>query len=381
MAVVILLICWIALYGTKHHPDYLFDKDNIINELNEYAKLFKITGKWIRINDPYTLKPLNIHVAISEGTTTSISSPIVFVHGNFSCSAKFFPIMQHLFDTSGSRCISIDLPGYGISDTPEWSKDMSNQLLCEYYTEIIRSIIEVVSEGDPVVLVAHSIGCYFSIGKALESSHLIKAFIFTAPAGLLPVNGDYAMYWAYLFKFSFPQVALIYLRHILYPLTSLLSASSQFWLCHLFNPHVSLDANPGRFIKIEAMRSYWMYPKLHEMLKINKPVILVYGEHDSIVPSHQGHVISNLTGGVIESHIIKNEGHFLTGDTFTKEITVIINKAAKGYGVNASLSPCVKHIHAITDVIHQTYCAKHSPSETRKEYELLYDRLAVFARV
>jgi hypothetical protein len=54
---------------------------------------------------------------------------------------------------------------------------------------------------------------------------------------------------------------------------------------------------------------YWSNPVLKEVLKLKVPITMLYGEHDTIVPSHHGHVIADLLGPNIKCIEMANTGH------------------------------------------------------------------------
>ena len=65
----------------------------------------------------------------------------------------------------------------------------------------------------------------------------------------------------------------------------------------------------ARFITWRVTGSWWNCPSLIELLSLNVPVSIVYGEKDNIMPAHAGHLVVQLSASSIKCHIILKAWH------------------------------------------------------------------------
>ena len=98
------------------------------------------------------------------------SDTIVLIHGAGVDSAmlswvEVIPLLSECY-----RVIALDLPGYGESDR------ISGEYTLEFYTEIVKGVIEEVS-GTPVVLAGLSLGGGICLNMALTHPEFIKALV------------------------------------------------------------------------------------------------------------------------------------------------------------------------------------------------------------
>lgn len=144
----------------------------------------------------------------------------VFIHGTASCSITFLDMMKAMAKNH-NECIAIDLPNFGISGSFEskWlsSPQITNYEVCERYADIIGYTLQSLGIIKRSVLVAHSLGGFFSIYVAHRFP--IKKLVMLNPAGILPTLGEYGYYWALFFKLGLPttlfQTPIVGLRRLL----------------------------------------------------------------------------------------------------------------------------------------------------------------------
>jgi hypothetical protein len=90
------------------------------------------------------------------------------------------------------------------------------------------------------------------------------------------------------------------------------SDTTEFWLSFFMNEH----GNTGykvlqRLITLHPFYSYWNTPAITTLLEVYKKTQthICFGEDDTIIPSHIGEFLDELTGGEIMIHNIKNASH------------------------------------------------------------------------
>lgn len=102
--------------------------------------------------------------------------PLLLLHGLASSHKVWKPLIK----LAGRRykIIAPDLLGFGSSPTPEWANyDVS------MHTKHVRALMRRfgVREGQPVTIVAHSMGCLIAAHMAHECPHLVKRLVLYEP--------------------------------------------------------------------------------------------------------------------------------------------------------------------------------------------------------
>lgn len=260
---------------------------------------------------------VKIHYVIKDAMACSDNTDIiVFIHGTASSSITFFDMMKAI--PKDIKCIAIDLPMFGISgniDTEHRYK--TNQELCQRYADIIGNTLHSLNIVENTILVAHSLGGFLSIYVA--DRFPIKKLILLNPAGILPTLGVYGYYWGMFFRAGLPTTMFhipLVSREILVYLGRWFGCGdggdiTEFWLSFFANP-----ANEGhqilqRLITLRPFYSYWNTPAITTLMDVYKkiPTSICFGEDDTIIPSHIGGFIDELTRGEIMIHIVKNANH------------------------------------------------------------------------
>jgi pimeloyl-ACP methyl ester carboxylesterase len=240
----------------------------------------------------------------------------VFVHGTASASIIFFEVMKCI--PANIKCIAIDLPNFGISGSINTDKHDSNESVIRCYADIIGNTLIKLNILKNTILVAHSLGGFISIYTAERFP--IKKLVLLNPAGILPTLGTYGYYWGMFFKaglptsmFHFPFIShqlLCYLSHIIFSNHSQ-NKIADFWLTFFMNERNTGHEILQRLITIRPFYSYWNTPAITTLLDVYKNVSthICFGEDDTIIPSHIGAFLSEVTDGEIMIHNIKNASH------------------------------------------------------------------------
>ncbi len=145
----------------------------------------------------------------------------------------------------------------------------------------------------PVTIIAHSYGAYTALRFAAAYPQQVAKLVLADCIGILPVQGEYAAYWAAYFASSPLQRILRIMGNkgvwllrqwttnpvVLYEYYMLLRPTDQPVMRRIYKNWWS-------------GRSYWKEPVLNALRSLSVPLCLVYGEHDSITPAHQGWALS-----------------------------------------------------------------------------------------
>jgi pimeloyl-ACP methyl ester carboxylesterase len=190
-----------------------------------------------------------MHARVAVGVARPATLPVVMIHGLGVSGSYFIPAAQGLateFDVYVP-----DLPGHGLSDTPEVQLDIPGlaQALIDWMdcTGIARAC-----------LVGHSMGCQVAVEAALRHPGRIDRLVLIAPVpdpaarSILQQFGRLAMGSIFERPSLFPQVIKDYLR-----------MGSRF---------------------IPEFHDMLAYPIEAKLPDVGAPVILIRGEHDAIAP-------------------------------------------------------------------------------------------------
>lgn len=95
--------------------------------------------------------------------------PVLFLHGFSLCTAHWAPLMAHL---PTFRCIAIDMPGHGGSD----SVDYDGVDLRRWYKEMLTAVLDRLGL-DSVHLVGHSQGAMLGLFLALDAPERVRSLV------------------------------------------------------------------------------------------------------------------------------------------------------------------------------------------------------------
>ncbi|XVE74433.1 hypothetical protein DITRI_Ditri12bG0017000 [Diplodiscus trichospermus] len=108
-------------------------------------------------------------------------SMIVFLHGFLGTNEEWIPIMHAI--SGSARCISVDLPGHGLTKMKNRADDEA-ALSIEIIADLLFKLIEHISPGK-VTLVGYSMGARIALYMALKFSDKIEgAVILSGSPGL-----------------------------------------------------------------------------------------------------------------------------------------------------------------------------------------------------
>ena len=258
---------------------------------------------------------VSVHCVIKDAADTDTSADVlVFIHGTASSSVVFFDVMKKL--PRNQKCVTIDLPNFGISDRIDLDKYPTNQELCQCYSDIIGHTLQKLGIVEHTVLVAHSLGGFLSVYVA--DRFPIKKLVLLNPAGILPTLGEYGYYWGVFFKaglpsslFHLPLVSRELLAYMWRSWATTTTTATEFWISLFANSDNDGHRVLQRLITIYPFYSYWNTPAFTTLMDVYKkvPTHICFGEDDTIIPYHIGDFLSRLTRGEIIIHKIHNANH------------------------------------------------------------------------
>jgi len=256
-------------------------------------------------DEKYSSKVYYLTNPLTEDCEPSTGDTYICIHGTGGTSLIFMNLIPHF--PRGSRFYFIDLPGYGKSHTTCESPNT------EYYMECIRRYMDILSIKQ-ARFISHSFGTFLTVLFASTYPNHVKSLTLISPVGLMPTLGYKISRWAVLFRFLRFPYFIKYIRWILWILYRMnLFHKYIAYLISCYGDRKTIMGNHlASFMIFEwkkyYIQGYWKVPILDKLLLLNVPISLVYGELDTLIPSHQGLVVRGLRAD-ITVHIVKNEGH------------------------------------------------------------------------
>jgi len=330
---------------------------------------------------------VSIHCVIKDPVAVPTPPPadnddiFVFIHGTASNSTIFFNVMKQIPDNI--KCVAIDLPNFGVSDCIDIDTPYTNEELCHHYADIIGNTLDKLGIMKNAILVAHSLGGFLSIYVA--DRYPIKKLVLLNPAGILPTLGVYGYYWGMFFKagipttlFHLPMISRDLMLYIGHHIGSNGSQpdTTEFWLSFFMNQRNNGHKILQRLITLHPFYSYWNTPAINTLLDVYKkvPTHICFGEDDTIIPSHIGGFLDELTGGEIMIHNIKNASHNPCNniECFMKYICAVRT------GVAPVPEPQNKSKRSIIHKKNQGLCrgySYHSIQDTNESFRAVYSTL------
>lgn len=231
----------------------------------------------LEYNFPFKIADLKSNTSIAYTDEGNGKEVLLFIHGLASYIPswkKNTPVLSKEF-----RCIAIDLPGYGKSQQGANSGSM------DYFAEVVHEFILHLNL-ERVHLIGHSMGGEVALTIALNYPEAVKSIVLLAPAGVevfsgfdkflllstfddqLICNGtdeQLKANWEYNF-YKFPDEA-----------SFLYEDSIKMKSCKNFDFYREVIKN-----SIKGMLEKDMPGKL---ASLNKPVYIMFGENDRLIPN------------------------------------------------------------------------------------------------
>ncbi len=244
---------------------------------------------------------INISYAC-EGT----GEPIILLHGWGQSAEAFEPIFNIL---KADYCVwAIDLPGFGLSEEPEFGMDIYD------YEKVVDTFIKENNIINPT-LIGHSFGGRISIIYAAKNRN-IKNIVLTGAAGIKPKR------------------TMEYRLKVLHYKWMKFLTRTPFYFQYrddLLNTSGSSDYKNASLVMKETLIKVVNEDLTYLLSKIEVPSLLYWGENDDATPISDGYKMNNLIFDS-ELKIIPNGGHYAyleNYNDFIKEIVEFLEKNDK----------------------------------------------------
>ncbi|SFF42305.1 Pimeloyl-ACP methyl ester carboxylesterase [Thermoflexibacter ruber] len=216
---------------------------------------------------------------------------VLLIHGSPGAWDAFIDYLGDSSMVEKMRLIAVDRPGFGKSNFGKAERDLAKQ------AALIKPILETNKSGKSMILVGHSYGGPVIARLAMDYPDLVRGLIFLAPSIAPELEKtkwfQYPAEWL-LINWLLPRGLLVSNREI---------------------RHLKED--------LEKIIPYWG--------NINKPVIYIHGEKDSLVPiANADFAHKMLVNAKVEMIRIPNTDHFIPW-THEKLVKDAIFKAVKEF--------------------------------------------------
>lgn len=246
---------------------------------------------------------------IDEG---SGDNTLIFIHGLSSNLEAWKKNVSELKEDY--RCIALDLPGYGKSSRNNTSYSLKD------YADFLKCFIES-KQLKNVVLVGHSMGGQIAIHAVLSSPELFEKLILIAPAGIETFSEQEAAvlkssYSSAIVVNSTPeQVTANYkLNFHTFP------EDAKFMVEDRIKMKGAVDFPDYAEVVVNNVHAMLDEPVFNQLDKLAKPVLILYGNNDLLIPNrffHPDQTIESLVKDAEEKipdlkvEIINEAGHFV----------------------------------------------------------------------
>lgn len=236
-------------------------------------------------------------------------APLVFLHG--ASGAAWLPFMETLSERF--EVVVPEHPGFGVSEMPDWLDNIGD--LAYFYLDVLEAL-----GLDGVHLVGASLGGWLALELAVRNSSRLRSLALAAPSGIhvkgVP-KGDIFM-WS-------PEETASKLFH------------DQSFAERMLNAPLDEEQQKAQMRNRIAMAKLAWQPRLynpdlHKWLhRVKVPTLLVWGDHDKVVPPAYGPAFAELIPGA-RLEVISGCGHLPQverADEFVSRLTAFIHEVAR----------------------------------------------------
>ncbi len=250
---------------------------------------------------------------------------LVLIHGLGSNRKSWQKNMDSL--SKHTRCIALDLPGYGQSSKGDYPYDMA------FFAQSVREFIAALPLKE-VVLVGHSMGGQIALTALLEDSSLAKKLVLLAPAGFETFTEQEKAWFSMVYTpavlkaTSAEQIRKNFeLNFVRFP------ADAEF----MIQDRMALRETPeyDQYCNMipKCVMGMLNQPVFARLPELRQTSLVLYGENDALIPNRILHKTLT-TRSVAESgqsrlpnsslHLIPNVGHFVQWEGASAVNTAIL---------------------------------------------------------
>ncbi len=212
-----------------------------------------------------------------------VAAPLLYLHDTFLGNLW---LGYHIALAQNFHVIAPDIPGFGLTERPNWMRDMSDYVL--YFRDLLETL-----GLDKAIVVGHSLGGWMAVEVAVWFPERVEKLVLSNAAGIrvkgTPIADLFAMN---------PQEVLMACFDNLAAAMPLMPA--EFNTDYLLSQYrqlttlASLAWNPAYDPKLER-----------RLERISCPTLIVWGQHDRLIPPIYGDTFHRL---IANSELVKLEG-------------------------------------------------------------------------
>ncbi|WP_118975122.1 alpha/beta fold hydrolase [Taibaiella koreensis] len=245
---------------------------------------------------------------IDEGEGDSI---ILFVHGLGHSLLGWVRNIEYL--KQYHRCIAIDLPGNGLSSTGSYPYSM------HFFAEALFDFIQK-KKLKHIYLAGHSMGGQICLTFAHLHPEMIKGLILCAPAGFETFNEwEKSLYRNTMYFVDLVSNEENSLRKAIQNSFYIMPDNAPAFTQQLVDLMKLQDRDHYRYMIDRCINAMLDEPVFDYLSAIARPVLILFGERDNLIPNRFIHPISTKKLAETaaerfqqaEVHIISQCGHFL----------------------------------------------------------------------
>ncbi len=209
--------------------------------------------------------------------------PLLYLHGTSLANLwlDYHDVLAQHF-----HIFAPDIPGFGLTERPDWMRDMSD------YTLYLRDLIDILDLKSPHI-VGHSLGGWMAAEIAVWYPERVGKLVLSNAAGIRvkgsPI-GD-------LFAMNAQEVIAACFDNPMAAMPLLPAAFDTKYLLQVYKERTTLAAiawNPH------------YDPKLERRLRaVSTPTLIIWGENDRLIPRVYGETFHSLITG---SHLVMLQG-------------------------------------------------------------------------
>lgn len=262
---------------------------------------------------PYDVKK----VELSDGIEIAFmdegkgEKTLLFIHGLGSYAPAWKKNIEEL--RGSTRCIALDLPGYGRSSKGKYEASM------RFYAGVVQEFISKMALKN-VTLVGHSMGGQIAITHALAFPEVAERLILVAPAGFETFNKGQRQWFREVLtpdavRFTTTEQITENIAWNFYQMPD----DAWFMVYDRIAMRRAKDFNAYCYIIPECVKGMVDQPVFDELGSIEQPVLVFFGAWDNLIPNRF------LNGGTTESiakkgaekikncqlFLIERAGHFV----------------------------------------------------------------------
>ncbi len=222
---------------------------------------------------------------------------IIFIHGNTTSSKVFKPFFEG--NQLPYRLIAIDLPGHGGS---YHSKNLEEYTIRNYKS----LVLDLIDEGDRVILVGNSIGGHLAI-EITENNDAVKGLVIMgSPPVEYPINIEEAFLpndiTQYYLKSDVSYGELDYALSKAVYNTNIIKV--------LRDDYLTCDPSVRTVIGKELLENQSLNDeaKIFKGLKI--PRLIIHGDNDPTTNLEYLHKVKGASNGDVAIEVVENCGHY-----------------------------------------------------------------------